>query len=119
MPINFHTSNGVGVFTTIGDVDYLEGIEVLTHGLESIQSSDPLLVLFDLRQSLEHRSTEEVAGIADLVKPYVSGTAKIALLAEADLYFGLSRIFSVYVEDVKIAARVFREYDQALSWLTK
>lgn len=119
MPINFQNNDGIGIFTTVGDVDYGEGIDVLTHGLQSIQSADPLLVLFDLRQSREHRSAEEVSSIADIVKPYVSGTAKIALLAEADIYFGLSRIFSAYVEDTRITAQVFRDYDQALSWLTQ
>ena len=117
MPINFHINDEIRIFTTIGDVEYQEGLNVLKEGLQGTKASETVLILFDIRQSREKRTHDEIRDIAQFLKPFISGKAKIALLVDRDLYYGLSRMFMSYVEEDAIEARVFKEYDDALSWL--
>jgi hypothetical protein len=119
MPMDFQIKNGIVVFTTVGELDYQEGINVLKEGLHSIKGSNPALILFDIRQSQENRTHDEILNISEFIKPFILEKAKIALLVEHDLYFGLSRMFASYVEEADIEAQVFKKYDDALSWLTQ
>jgi len=117
MPINYHVDDEIRIFTTIGDVEYEEGLNVLKEGLQGIKASDTALILFDIRQSRENRTHDEIHGMAQFLKPFIAGNAKISLLVDRDLYYGLSRMFMSYVEEDAIEAKVFKEYDDALLWL--
>ena len=117
MPINYKVADGVRIFTTIGDVDYHEGLNVLKEGLQGAEPPGPALILFDITRSKENRTHDEIRNIAQFVKPFVRGEAKISLLVDRDLYYGLSRMFASYVEEENIEAQVFKGYDDALTWL--
>ena len=119
MPINFRVNDDIRIFTTIGDVEYHEGLNVLKEGLQGIKTSDPVLILFDIRLSRENRTHDEIHNIAQFVKPFISGKAKISLLVDHDLYYGLSRMFMSYVEEDAIEAQIFKDYDDAIAWLKK
>ena len=117
VPITFHIDKNIGIFKTEGDVDYREGIKILQGGLQDIKSSiDFPLILFDIRKSKEDRDSDEIRGIAQILVDYFED-AKVALLVEGDLYFGLSRMFEAYMQPSNIQSRVFKNYDDALSWL--
>lgn len=117
MPLSFHIDNSIGFFTTTGDLDYGEGIKILHEGLQEIRSNlkNPL-ILFDIRKSKENRSSKEIYGIAEVIRGYFDN-AKIAMLVEGDLYYGLSRMLEAYIEPSNICTRVFKNYDAALTWL--
>ena len=117
MPIDFRIDDGIGIYTTVGDVDYQEGISVLNNGLDKLNALEPVLILFDIRKTGEHRTPEEIRDIAEIVRSYFSKKIKIALVAQSDLYYGLSRIFAAYVEDTGVAVQVFKKYDDSLAWL--
>ena len=42
--------------------------------------------------------------------------SKVAFVAGRDIDFGMSRMFEVFREDPRTAFRVFRDYDEAISW---
>ncbi len=42
--------------------------------------------------------------------------SKVAFVVGRDLDFGMSRMFEVFREDPRTAFRVFRDYDEAISW---
>ena len=119
MPLNFAFESNVGVFRTVGDVEYEKGLKVLKKGLAAIvKRGEPHAVLFDLRESAERRTADEIRGIADVVKgETLSG--RLALVADEDLYYGLSRMFESYAEYAGFDCLVFREYDPALDWLVQ
>lgn len=117
MPIDFRIDDGIGIYTTVGDVDYQEGISVLNDGLERLKALEPVLILFDIRKTGEHRTPEEIRDIAEIVRSYFSKKIKIALVAQTDLYYGLSRIFAAYVEDTTIEVHVYKVLEDAVSWL--
>ena len=117
MPIEFRVNDGIGVFTTIGNIDYQEGMTILKEGLEKIELLDRVLILFDLRQSQENRSPDEIREIAKFIKLRISKKVKIALVATHDFYYGLSSVFAAYVDHVGIDAQVFKNINDALSWL--
>ena len=117
MPITFHIDNNIGIYITKGDVEFSEGMSVLLGGLQEIKSKlESPLILFDLRESEENRSSNEISSIADVVGMHVEG-AKVAMLVNRAPYFGLSRVFEAYVESSNVQTRVFKEYEDALSWL--
>lgn len=42
--------------------------------------------------------------------------SKIAFVTQRDVDFGMSRMFEVFRADPNTALRVFRDYDEAISW---
>lgn len=45
------------------------------------------------------------------------GDAKVAIVADSDLSFGLSRMYQVLSEDLLMDVEIFREYQAAVQWL--
>ncbi len=117
MPLYFDLNEGVGVFRTVGDVEFEEGLRVLEAGLEAIRSADGRnLVLFDIRQSTENRTHDELRGIAGVTQHQL-GKGQLALVVGSELYYGLSRVFAAYAERDGLMAEVFLDMDAALQWL--
>ena len=84
MPIHFKIEDKIGFFTTIGDVEYEEGFQVLMDGLERLKSESVNRVLFDIRQSRESRSPQEIRSVAETVSKNVKNS-KVAVVANRDL----------------------------------
>ena len=119
MPITFETRNNIGVFTTIGDVEFAEGKKTLEQGLKQIKSGETEhKLLFDLRKSTEDRTKEEMQGLADFVNQLL-GSCLIALVVNHDLLKGMSNMFATYCELHGMHSRVFESLDDATSWLSQ
>ena len=117
MPVTFENQNNIGVFTTIGDVDFDSGIKVLEEGLLQIKSGEPpYKILFDLRESTENRTKEDMQGLADFVQAII-GPCAIALVAKDDLLKGMSRMFASYCELRGMQCQVFSMFDESYAWL--
>ena len=116
MALHFKIENNLAIYTAIGDVEFHSGLEVLKAGLEEvIAHPDVNNVLFDLRDSEENRSVEEVKGIAQVVKSRLVN-AKLAVVAKKDIQYGFGRMFSLLIED-DFEVYVFKDYDEAIDWL--
>jgi hypothetical protein len=78
-------------------------------------------LLVDLREAESTvRSSEALKSFADTARlhtPHVSPSPKIAVVAEADLSFGLARMYEAFSQQVPVEFRVFKEPDEALKWL--
>jgi len=82
MPMSFDLQEGALWFRTWDDVVYDEGIAVLERGLEAaLQASAQRRwpVVFDIRESRENRSADELRGIAEFVAAH-DGEALVAWL---------------------------------------
>ena len=71
---------------------------------------------------IEFISTKRVAFLADLSASMdpPALTSKLAIVATADLHFGLARVYETYRETAKQgtkSVRVFRNRNEALHWL--
>lgn len=64
-----------------------------------------------------HISTAEVVALAELVKSNPHSPDLVAIVADNDLLYGLSRVFSGHRENRQTKVQVFRSEDQALDWL--
>ncbi len=126
MPIRYEIEPRMLRFCTEGDVAYDETMHVLRDGLtrgeDAIRSGSaaPFDLLFDVRESLENRSAEELRQMADLVAErsgILSGRA--AVVASDVLHFGLGRMFGAYADARQIEVRVFYSLEEAESWLAR
>jgi len=119
MPLSFQIIDGVGVFLTEGDVEYEEGLAVFQAGLEAIfqRPVGQRLVLFDLLQSRESRSADEIRALAAVTQQAL-GSARMALVASQPLVYGMSRMFGAYVQHADFEVGVFHERAAAVAWLT-
>jgi hypothetical protein len=121
MPMSFDLQEGALWFRTWDDVVYDEGIAVLERGLEAaLQASAQRRwpVVFDIRESRENRSADELRGIAEFVAAHdgvLSGHC--AVLASDALHFGLGRMFEAFSQEHGIDVRVFREPEALVAWL--
>jgi len=119
MPIKFSLDdkNKIGVFTTIGNVEFEDGMKILHLGLNTIsEQCDNHLILFDIRQSEENRSSEELKGLAEVIKQQL-GMAKMAIVVEDDFYYGVSRVFMANSDLLDMDSNVFRDPQEAINWL--
>ena len=116
MPISFSIKDRIGTFTNIGDVEMAQGIAVLEEGLTQMAKSDLTPVfLFDLSQSTENRSVEELQLIAATIHERLPN-ACMALLVTTDVSFGLSRMFGTFASSLNMEASVFRDRDECMAW---
>ncbi len=119
MPIRYAIEQQRLTITAEGHVDFEEGLAVFTNGLTKYNDSQPLrpCILIDIRLSKENRSADELKGIAAMVSQQVKN-ARIAIVVESELLYGLSRMFAVYVSRDAAVIKIFSEEVTALQWLT-
>ena len=116
MPLQFRIEGKIGIFAALGDVEFEEGIKVLESGLTRLRDQSIDSVLFDLRHSKESRSTAEIRGIAGVVQDHLP-SGRLAVVADSDLYFGLSRMFTSQTDSDSLPSSVFRDLEEGMSWL--
>lgn len=75
-------------------------------------------LLFDVRQSTESRSSGELRDIAALIASHRGMlTGRCAIIVSKPMYYGLGRIFSVFMESFGINSAVLHSEEEALRWL--
>jgi len=123
MPLRYELRDPVLWYVAEGDVDYAAGREVLRSGVEAAGAHAPARswdVLFDIRESGERRSAEELRGIASFCAeqgPTLS--RRCAVVAGDAFHFGLGRMFGAYAEPAGVEVRVFRDLAAAEQWLAE
>lgn len=108
-------------FLAQGGVEHEPGLKLLERGIAEAINLDPTRkwhLLFDVQQSSENRSGEELRIIAGVVIRHKNHLSlKCALVATDALHYGLSRMFGTYLENDGFEINVFSEIQQAESWL--
>ncbi len=79
-------------------------------------------VLWDFRQGTQTSSfsADDMRHIVSMTAEHIKQRGaeyKLALLAPRDLYFGLSRMFEAYGDEIPIEIHAFRSMQEALDWL--
>jgi len=121
MPLSYKITDGLLRYTAQGDVEFAEGLEVLQAGLREVVETRvgvPTPVLFDIRASSESRGSDELRGIAAVLGAHSEAVGgRCAVVAAPGLYYGVSRIFSVFVEQHGIEMQIFVSPTEAEMWL--
>ena len=75
--------------------------------------------LNDLRQVTHQADKTYVMKIAQAITQYSGKLAsgKVAVVASADVVFGMMRMLQSYVGDVPIDIMIFKDVDEAMDWL--
>jgi hypothetical protein len=125
MPITVRVDKEAGIrFNEVsGDVTLDEILSVL-RGLYEKPNFDPNLnVLWDMRDAnVGAISFEEAKYISDFAGSHwgTSGRSRAAFVVSRDLHYGVARMFEQLLESRSPnEVMVFRDYDEALSWLTE
>ncbi len=118
MPIQYEIVDNILHVTTEGEVEFTEGLSTLTTGLNIYRDTKPQIprILFNLINSTEDRSTDELKGIAAIVGQQIN-KPRIAIVVRSNLHYGLSRMFAVYVDKNVEDIKIFRELKDACDWL--
>lgn len=75
-------------------------------------------MLFDIRESREQRSSDELRDIARFLAGQGAEISRhCAIVAGDAFHFGLGRMFSAYSEPEGLEVRVFRDVEAAKRWL--
>jgi hypothetical protein len=121
MPLVHELRDHVIWITTVGDVEYDEGLAALGRALADAERTDPKAqwdIAFDVRQSSENRSPTELEGIASFVAMNDAVLSRrCVVIAGDDFHYGLSRMFQAYCELRGIRSAAVRDTAAALEWL--
>jgi len=79
-------------------------------------------VLWDFRQGVHTAqfSGSDMRHIVEMTAAHIKQRGakyKLALLASRDLYFGLSKMFEAYGDEIPIEIHAFRTMEDALDWI--
>ena len=124
MPLSYALEQIILRIAAVGDVEYNTGLvvfkEALDRARELAHTSDTKHwnVIFDLRESKEDRSADELRGVAMALSQYSEIlTGRLALVAADAYHYGLSRVFGVFAEQLGHEPRVFNNVEEAEAWL--
>lgn len=121
MGLAYHLADGFVRFVTTGGVEFSDGTQTLRDGLAAAAEAAPGRrwgLLFDIRESAENRSGDELRTIAALIaarRGILSGRA--AVLVADPLHYGLGRMFGVFMEGMGLTAAVFTDPAEAEGWV--
>jgi hypothetical protein len=120
MPIEYEVISGIVVSTCSGVVTGRDIRNVIASYVDNRDAARPHREIFDLR---EVGSYEINGDDVRMVVEYVRTTGdrfkggKVAYVANRDMPYGMGRMFSFFAEDLGINIQVFRDLDEACSWL--
>jgi hypothetical protein len=94
-------------------------IQCFNKSIEDPAVPEEFFLLVDVRKStsLASRPTQDIIRVAEYIGPFQDRVMRCAVLATENVHFGLSRLGAVYSETAGVMTSVFRDRDEALSWL--
>jgi len=124
MGLSYRLRGAIIEVTTRGDVDYDVGFATLQQAFAdagAVTAREPGTrwhCLFDITESTEDRTAEELRGIADYIATHRAIlTGRVASAVSERLYYGLSRMFAAFMDDRELSVEVFDGVDAAEAWL--
>jgi hypothetical protein len=110
----------IGVVEASGRYDVAELRAAIDAAIAPFGAKGADGLLFDLTHSdaLGDRPTDEVRAMAYFIASKSAGfAARLAMVTGSDVAYGLMRLGAVVAESQGVAARVFRDFTDALAWL--
>jgi SpoIIAA-like len=119
MPIFNRVLDGMLIVTVDGDYTPEEFRRFGAAGLELPELSSPTQVLVDMSgaSGLLERAAEDVRATASFFAARSESIARVAVLAPADLTFGVMNIGRVFANMGGLETELFRTRVEALNWL--
>ncbi|NUM52867.1 MAG: hypothetical protein HUU46_04405 [Candidatus Hydrogenedentes bacterium] len=124
MGLTYEIRGDILWFATHGAVDFVDGLHVIQCGfaeasdLAARDAERKWHLLFDVRESTESRTSGELRDIATLIASHrgmLSG--RCAIIVSKPLYYGLSRMFAVFMESFGLSTSVLHSDEEAVRWL--
>ena len=92
-------------------------VEELRQIIQESENFDSELELWDFRACTFEFTSEQIQGLAALAKSKQRYPLRTAMVADQDLSYGMSRVYSAYRRQAGSETNVFRDEDGARSWL--
>lgn len=121
MTIAHGRADEIAIVTASGHYDVAELRAGLDAGVDAFGAGGAAGLLFDLSASeaLGTRPTEDVRAMAYFIASRGDRFGRrLAMVTGSEVAYGLMRLGATIAESQGLAARVFRRYDAAMSWLT-
>ena len=123
MQFNLNYHDAIFEITTTGDA-ILQGYYDFTEAVLGHEEWKPggLILLNHTKLNTGPLTIDDVQAIANIAGQYREqlGTAKVAIVVDRDLDYGMTRMWQVLVERHTTShdsAKIFRNRDEALAWL--
>lgn len=126
MGLTYRIADGLLSFQSTGDFDHYEGLAILDRALAEAEvlargvGGTTLHLLFDLRNSQERRSPEDLLRISQAMearRAVFSGHC--AVVVPDAYYFGMARMFEAYVLPAGFTVEVFYDMPSAEKHLAR
>lgn len=119
MPVSYRVNQDILEMTFDGECPPDEVIRTFHDALDDPACPRTFALLVDVRRStsLATRPTPEIIRVAEYLGPHKARVARCAVLATEDIHYGLSRLGAVYSEAAGVITSVFRDREEAISWL--
>ena len=121
MPIKYRIDKGNRIiFAEVeGDFTLEDIIKTINSVVSDRDFRSGFNVLSDHRKIGEPATTQQMQGMAAHLESlsYAYGGTKWAMLVSKEASYGMMRMLSALVENVPIELRVFRDMEEALTWL--
>ena len=121
MPVRCSFHGNLLKIELVGQYQPDDVITGFTNAMNDPRCPNPASLLLDVRQSetLASAAVADIRRVAESVGPFAARVGgRVAVVASSDVHFGLSRMGSVYSEGVGVEAKVFRDVESAVAWLT-
>lgn len=119
MSVTYRINDDVVEMTLNGTSTPDDVIKSFHQALEDTATPEEFVLLVDVRNStsLASRPTAEIIRVAEYLGPFQDRVKRCAVLASENVHFGLSRLGAVYSETAGVMTSVFRDKDEAVTWL--
>jgi hypothetical protein len=119
MSATYRVNDDVVEMTLNGTTSIDEVIKTFHEALDDSNTPEEFVLLLDVRKStsLATRPTPEIIRVAEYLGPFQDRVKRCAVLATENIHFGLSRLGAVYSETAGVMTSVFRDKDEAVTWL--
>jgi hypothetical protein len=120
--MNIDPITGLRIHKVTGRLQFEELREALTAVYDADDFDPDKDVMWDLRDAdLTAFSTDDIKSVSGLVKQNwgTSSSSRAALVVSRDVDFGLARMYEQLLDNGSTGdVTVFRDYDEAIAWLT-
>ena len=123
MPVNskVNTELNIIVRTVTGELASDDVSQAISESLLDPDFKENMHVIWDLTQADVNKiSTEQLLYVVEYIRSKIDSRGanyKIAIVAEMDLSYGISKMFEGYGGDLPVSIHVYRNIDEAYQWI--
>ena len=100
---------------TYGTRDLMETVDA---ALSDRDAPETATLLVDVRGSEVDRTSEEMKQLTEFFASHADRLSRCAVVIARDVHYGLMRMAMAFAEDSPLELRVFRDLDEARTWLS-